>query len=369
MKNNPFYEYEPIGFVDDDPAKVGQRIHGVRVLGTRDDLPKIMPREQPHEVLVAIFQSEPAVLREVVRALEPYKVPIKTLPSLRDILDGKVSLSQIRNLSIEDLLERAPVGLDPEPVRHLITGKRVLVTGAGGSIGSELCRQIAALNPDILILFERYENGLYAIGNDLNHFQRRTPPIPPFEGGARGGNLNAQNGSLKFQCLIGDVTDVGRVEAVMAEHRPEIVFHAAAHKHVPMPVPDPDPGMEHNPCEAVKNNVLGTRTMAEAAARYGVERFILISTDKPVPDPDPGAVNPSSVMGATKRVAEFLVQGMSRGAEGQRGRGEGRADLLYGGAVRQCAGKQRQCGPALSGSDQGRGAGDGNGKWRRRLVA
>ena len=295
MKNNSFYDYEPIGFVDDDPNKVGQRIHGVQVLGTRQDLPRIMAAGKPHEVLVAIFRTEPAVLREVVRALEPYKVPIKTLPSLRDILDDKVSLSQIRNLSIEDLLERAPVGLAPEPVRHPITGKRVLVTGAGGSIGSELCRQIAALNPDILILFDRYENGLYAIGNDLN----------------------AQNGSLKFQCLIGDVTDVGRVEAVMAEHQPEIVFHAAAHKHVPMPVPDPDPGMEHNPCEAVKNNVLGTRTMAEAAARYGVERFILISTDKPVPDPDPGAVNPSSVMGATKRVAEFLVQGMAgRGQTG-----------------------------------------------------
>ncbi|MBI3609516.1 MAG: polysaccharide biosynthesis protein [Nitrospirae bacterium] len=265
MKSNG-YDYEPVGYVDDDPGKVGQSIHGVRVLGTRNDLSRIMASEAPTEVLVAMPSAGPALVRQVVKALEPFKVPIKTLPNLRDVLDGKVSINQIRNLSLEDLLARAPVGLDPVPVRHLIEGKRVLVTGAGGSIGSELCRQVTAMHPAALILYERYENGLYAVGNDL-----------------------------VARSVIGDITDTNRVNAVIAAYRPEIIFHAAAHKHVPL--------MELNPCEAVKNNIVGTRTMAEAALRHDVERFILISTDK--------AVNPSSVMGATKRAAEFLVQGMN----------------------------------------------------------
>jgi FlaA1/EpsC-like NDP-sugar epimerase len=274
MKQNTFCSYKPIGFIDDDPLKVGQRIHGVRVLGTRQDLPQVMDTVKPHEVLVAILHAEPAAVREVVKLLEPFKVPITTLPNLRDILDGKVTVSHIRTLAVEDLLPRTPVGLDPEPVRHLIAGKRVLVTGAGGSIGAELCRQIAALHPHALILFERYENSLYAIENDLA----------------------SRHGILSFQSVIGDVTDAQRVDAVMAKYQPEIVFHAAAHKHVPL--------MEASPCEAVKNNVFGTRTVAEAAAKYGAERFILISTDK--------AVNPISVMGATKRLAELLIQDLAR---------------------------------------------------------
>jgi FlaA1/EpsC-like NDP-sugar epimerase len=274
MQHNPTFTYEPIGFVDDDPTKVGQHIHGVRVLGTRQKLQQIMTTAQPDEVLVAIPRAEPATIREVVKLLEPFKVPITTLPNLRDILDGKVTVSHICTLAVKDLLPRTPVGLDPEPVRHLIAGKRVLVTGAGGSIGAELCRQIAALHPHALVLFERYENSLYAIENDLA----------------------GRHGALSVQSVIGDVTDAQRVDAVMAEHQPEIVFHAAAHKHVPL--------MEASPCEAVKNNVLGTRTVAELAAKYGTERFILISTDK--------AVNPSSVMGATKRLAELLIQDLAR---------------------------------------------------------
>lgn len=272
MNNNPYYEYEPIGFVDDDPAKTGRRIHGIKVFGTREDLPRILEEQKPHVVLVAIPRSEPAVVRKVVKALEHYKVPIKTVPSFRDILSGQVEVSQIRSLAIEDLLERTPVGLDHAPVRSLVAGKRVLVTGAGGSIGSELCWQIASFQPSALILYERYENGLYAVSGEL--------------------------AAHKFHCpihaCIGDVTDVSRVNAVMQEHRPDIIFHAAAHKHVPL--------METNPCEAVKNNIFGTRIMIDAARRYDAERFILISTDK--------AVNPSSVMGASKRVAEFLVQDM-----------------------------------------------------------
>ncbi|MBI3015322.1 MAG: polysaccharide biosynthesis protein [Candidatus Tectomicrobia bacterium] len=270
MKNSPHLDFEPVGFVDDDATKVGHRIHGVRVLGTRQDLPTVMSTAKPHEVLVAIPGAEPATIRGIVKALQPFKVPIRTVPSMRDILDGKVALGQVRNLAIEDLLSRAPVGLDPEPVRHLVTGKRILVTGAGGSIGSELCRQIAALQPSALILYERYENGLYSISTELSD---RDP-------------------SLVIHSVVGDVTDSITVNRVMAEYRPEIVFHAAAHKHVPL--------MELNPCEAVKNNVVGTRTVAEAAAAHRVERFILISSDK--------AVNPSSIMGASKRVAEYIVQ-------------------------------------------------------------
>jgi FlaA1/EpsC-like NDP-sugar epimerase len=267
MLQNRSYEYKPVAFIDDNPAKVGQRIHGVRVLGGRKDLRSVFEKAAPHAVLLAMPAITPATMREVVAALEPFKVPIKTLPNARDSAE-RVDLSQIRNLSVEDLLERAPVGIAGD-VGHLITGHRVMVTGAGGSIGSELCRQIAALKPAALIMYERYENNLYAIANEL--------PAEVAAGVA--------------QAVVGDVTDERLVNTVMSEYRPHIVFHAAAHKHVPL--------MELNPCEAVKNNVLGTRVTATAAAAHGVRRFILISTDK--------AVNPSSVMGATKRVAELLL--------------------------------------------------------------
>ena len=274
MRNDPRYESEPVGFVDDDSAKVGQRIHGVPVLGTRRDLPAIMVKTAPQEVLLAMPGARPKAIRELVKLLEPYKARITTLPSLRDLVAGKVALQEIRQLSLEDLLERTPVGLDPGPVRQLIEGKCVLVTGAGGSIGSELCRQIATFRPRVLVLYERYENGLYTIATELADRHKALPVIP----------------------VVGDITDTVRVDAVLGEHQPEIVFHAAAHKHVPL--------MELNPCEAVKNNVLGTRIMAEAAAHHGAERFVLISSDK--------AVNPSSIMGASKRVAERIVLDLSR---------------------------------------------------------
>jgi FlaA1/EpsC-like NDP-sugar epimerase/UDP-N-acetylmuramyl pentapeptide phosphotransferase/UDP-N-acetylglucosamine-1-phosphate transferase len=273
MLNGAKPRYVPIGLVDDDPTIVGQRIHGVKVLGTRTTLPQIVAEKRPDAVLMAVPEASPQMVRELVRILEPYKVSLTTLPSLSDVLDGKVEINRIRNLSIEDLLERAPVGLDPQPVQELVRGKRILVTGAGGSIGSELCRQIEGLKPATLVLLDRYENSLFSIMNELE----------------------ARRGGSALHAVIGDVTDSARINAIMRTYRPQIVFHAAAHKHVPM--------MEGNPCEAVKNNVLGTRTMVEASERYLAERFILISTDK--------AVNPCNVMGATKRVAEFLVQQMN----------------------------------------------------------
>lgn len=273
MRNNPSYGYRPIGFIDDNPAKVGHRIHGVEVLGNRARLPQIITEQGPEVVLVAIPSAAPATVREVVKTLEPFHLPIQTLPNLRDLLQGRVEVSQIRNLSIEDLLDRVPVDLDPEPLSALVRGARVLVTGAGGSIGSELCRQVARLSPMTLVMLDRYENGLFAVANEL-----------------------MAAGHSSIAPVIGDVTQVGQMNRLFAEYRPTLVFHAAAHKHVPL--------MEGNPCEAVLNNVGGTRVVAEAAHRHEVARFIFISTDK--------AVNPVSVMGATKGVAELLLQKLAR---------------------------------------------------------
>jgi FlaA1/EpsC-like NDP-sugar epimerase len=268
-----YADYRPVGFLDDNTDKVGRRIHGVPVLGTLIDLPRAIARTKPDEVLVAVSHRETALVQELVRILRPFRVPITTVPPLRHLIDGKVAVSQIRNLSIEDLLARPPVGLDEGPVRRLIADKCVLVTGAGGSIGSELCHQIAALRPSRLILFERYENSLYTIANAL---EERAPGVG-------------------CELVIGDVTDERRLNAVFSRWQPRIVVHAAAHKHVPL--------MEHNCCEAVTNNVMGTRAVALAAQRHGVERFVLISSDK--------AVNPSSVMGVTKKVAELTVQALA----------------------------------------------------------
>jgi FlaA1/EpsC-like NDP-sugar epimerase len=276
MRNGGDRERHPIGFVDDDPVKVGRRIHGVPVLGTRRDLARIIVEVNPGEVLVAMPRAEPQVLRAIVKELEPYKLPIKTVPRLRDILNGRVTLNQVHDLRVEDLLGRAPVGIDVEAARQLIKGKRILVTGAGGSIGSELCKQVLALGPACLVLFERYENALWAVER----------------------SLAPRKGDVDLCPVIADATDEGRVADVLREHRPHVIFHAAAHKHVPL--------MELNPCEAIKNNIKGTRIVSEAAIRHGVERFVLISSDK--------AVNPSSVMGATKRAAELLTMALAERA-------------------------------------------------------
>jgi len=272
-RNHP---YEPIGFVDDNPGKTGLRIHGLPVLGTRAELPAILARTKADEILLAMPNVEPSVIREIMRALDAIDLPIKTLPNLRDIIDGKVGVSDIRSLAVEDLLARAPIGLDPEPVTALITGRRVLVTGAGGSIGSELCRQIVQLKPATLVMLDRYENTLHGIQLELED-QKRTTGV---------------------RAVIADICDSQRLSEIMQAHRPEIVFHAAAHKHVPL--------MEQNPCEAIKNNVRGTRILAQAADAYAVDRFVMISTDK--------AVNPTSVMGASKRVAEMAIHAQAIGS-------------------------------------------------------
>lgn len=276
MIRNPAYGRMPIGFVDDDPAKRGRRIHGVPVLGNRTSLQAIIASKKPDEILIAIPSEAPAALRQIAHSLRPYKIPISTLPNLSDIVHGDVSVGQIRPLAIEDLLARAPVGLDREPLQQLVSGRRVMVTGAGGSIGSELCRQIAALVPATLVAVERHENSLYAIGTELSD----------------------AGYEHVVETVLADCADQGRMAAVFDRFRPEIVFHAAAHKHVPM--------VEINPSEGFRNNVLSTRVLAEESVRAGVERFVLISTDK--------AVNPTNVMGATKRVAELCIQAARLGS-------------------------------------------------------
>jgi len=274
LRHNPAYDYEPVGYLDDNLAKIGQHIHGIKVLGTRASLASVVEDKHPHAVLIAMPTATSSAIRDIVKSLEPFRIPIMTLPNLKEILEGSLPASHIRNLQVEDLLDRVPVNLDREPVRSLLQGRAVLVTGAGGSIGSELCRQIIKCHPSTLILYDRYENGLYTIACELSSSEYRVVIIP----------------------AIGDITDETRLNQVMLEYRPAIVFHAAAHKHVPL--------MEQNPCEAIKNNVRGTRLVIEAAARAATHRIIIISTDK--------AVNPTSVMGASKRTAEILVQYLSR---------------------------------------------------------
>jgi FlaA1/EpsC-like NDP-sugar epimerase/lipopolysaccharide/colanic/teichoic acid biosynthesis glycosyltransferase len=275
MKTRSEYRRQPIGFVDDQVALLNQRIHGVRVLGTLGDLPELVKEHKPEEVVIAVPDATPTFLRDLISKLEPYEVSIKTLPGIKELLADQSTVSQIRNVSLTDLLTRAPVNMATiEATRQMVRGKSVLITGAGGSIGSELARQISLLEPNALLLYERHENSLYNIHKELED----------------------QGLSFRVTPIIGDVTDARRLCTVLEEHRPQILFHAAAHKHVPL--------VELNPAEALKNNCGGTRITADAASRYGVEQFVHISTDK--------AVNPSSVMGATKRVAELIIQNIAR---------------------------------------------------------
>lgn len=266
-------QYEVVGFIDDNPAKIGMSIHGISVLGNVDQLPDICEKKGIDEIAIAIPSASRKQLRRVVQVCQGTKLRFSTVPSLTDIASGKLRVSQMRDVDINDLLGRDVVKLDLNEIEKFIKGRVILVTGAGGSIGSEMCRQVCAFDPKQLLLVEQAENPLFFIEGEL----RRTFP------------------GVQMQAVICDITDKTRVDQVFAAYRPEVVIHAAAHKHVPL--------MEGNPGEAVKNNVIGTRTVANAADLFGAASFVMISTDK--------AVNPTSIMGSTKRVAEMYIQDLN----------------------------------------------------------
>ncbi len=262
------------GFLDDDPEKQGAVIHGIRVLGSTEDLPRLVKELGIGQVVITIAQISRQEILNLIGLCRRIRVGVRIIPGLYDVLQGKVHVTRIRNVQIEDLLGREPIYLDEAQLGYFLGGKRVMVTGAGGSIGSELVRQVARFAPSKILLVERAEFALFEIDAEMS----RTRP------------------DVEIVPLVADICDEARMRMVLSEQMPQIVFHAAAHKHVPM--------MEANPGEAIKNNVLGTRLLGELAAEYGVEAFVMISTDK--------AVHPTSIMGATKRVAEIAIQDLAQ---------------------------------------------------------
>ncbi|HEY6015297.1 MAG TPA: nucleoside-diphosphate sugar epimerase/dehydratase [Gaiellaceae bacterium] len=271
MQRNPRLRYTPIGIVDDDPRKKNLRVHGVRVLGTFAELPGLLREHKPDEVLIAIPSAPGEVRQRIVDACRAQKVAVKTLPALHELISGDVDLArQLRPVQVEDVLGREPVDVDLAAIASYLAGETVLVTGAGGSIGSELCRQIARIGAKRIVLVDHSEAALFEIERELLEERDYSPAVP----------------------VLGDVKDRVKMRDVFENYRPTVVFHAAAYKHVPL--------LEANPVESVRNNVLGTRTMAEVAAEFGAKRFVLVSTDK--------AANPKTVMGQSKAVCEWIVE-------------------------------------------------------------
>jgi len=267
----------PVGFIDDDPDKQRLSILGLPVLGKREQIPSVVKRRDVALIIIAMPSVDGLIIRELVQICRSTPAEVKILPGVYQFLEGHVSVSYLRPVQLEDLLHREPVSVDLQEIAGYLKGETVLVTGAGGSIGSELCRQVAGFSLKKLVLLDHGENGIHDVWLEL---KERHPEAP----------LTAE---------IADIRDRPRIDYVFQKHRPAVVFHAAAHKHVPL--------MERHPDEAVKTNVFGARNLAEAADRAGVKVFVMISTDK--------AVNPSSVMGATKRMAELLVQQLDRLSE------------------------------------------------------
>jgi FlaA1/EpsC-like NDP-sugar epimerase len=272
--------YTPTALVDDDPRKKNMRLHGIRVLGTTKDLPRLLADQKPDEVIIAIPSAPGDVRQRVVTACRDAGVPVKTLPGVHELIAGDLNLfQQLREVQVEDVLGRDSVDLDMPSIASYVAGSTVLVTGAGGSIGSELCRQVAALGAAQIVLVEHAENALVTIERELQRERRFTATVP----------------------VLADVKDSVKIRRLFDRHRPDVVFHAAAYKHVPL--------MEANPLESVRNNVIGTRVMAEVASECGVKRFVLVSTDK--------AVRPKNVLGQTKALCEWLVEAAAaRGANG-----------------------------------------------------
>ena len=264
--------------IDDNPVKIGREIDGVPIVGRRYDIPKAVEEYNIDEIIFAIPDAKGADRKDILDICSTTKCKVRIIPGIYQMIDGSVTVNTIRNVDIIDLLGRDPVKANVESIREYIAGKTVMVTGGGGSIGSELCRQIAMAKPKLLIIFDIYENNAFWIERELREKYKD---------------------SLNVVALIGSVRNVSRVNRVLEKYRPEIIFHAAAHKHVPL--------MEESPNEAIKNNVFGTYNVARAAVTYGVQRFVLISTDK--------AVNPTNIMGASKRICEMVIQMMDRKAQ------------------------------------------------------
>jgi len=267
-------EYEVVGFIDDDPIKHRTDIHGIAVLGPVQKLPQICSEQNIDEIAIAMPSATHQQLRRVIQVCEGTKLRFRTVPSITDIASGKYRVSQIRDVDINDLLGRETVQLELHLIENFVRDKTILVTGAGGSIGSEMCRQICNLKPKLLLLVEHAENPLFQIQREL---QKEFPDV-------------------RLKALICNIIDKSRVDEIFANYRPEVVIHAAAHKHVPL--------MEVNPGESIKNNIIGTQIPADAADRHKAVNFVMISTDK--------AVNPTSLMGSSKRIAEMYIQDLDK---------------------------------------------------------
>ena len=272
LKNRNYRDGRPVGFIDDDRSKVRLRLLGIPVLGTRKDIARVVKGHNINEVIIAMPSASGESVREIVQICETSGVDLKIMPGVYDIISGDMSVKPIRQVQVEDLLGRDPVSVDLEEVAGYVTGETVFITGAGGSIGSEICRQIAKFNPGKLVLLGHGENSIFDIEQELR----------------------AEHPGIDYITEILDIKDREKVFLIFERYKPGVVFHAAAHKHVPL--------MEKNPEEALKNNVVGTQNLAEAADKVRVKTFVSISTDK--------AVNPTSVMGATKRTVEMLIQSM-----------------------------------------------------------
>jgi FlaA1/EpsC-like NDP-sugar epimerase len=273
VRSNPQLAINVIGFIDDDPVKRKGTFQGLTVLGSQVEMNKIVNEQGVDEIIIAIPSASGTEIKTIVEHCRESNVRFKILPGVGELIDGRVSIQQIREVDLNDLLGREPIFLDEVQINHYLRDKKVLVTGAGGSIGSEICRQIARFKPQKLILFDNAETPLFLIERELIEKFPQMSIVP----------------------IIGDVRDGSRVNVIFDEQMPQVVFHAAAYKHVPM--------MEMNPAEAVNNNIQGTRLLADASDQIGVEKFVMISTDK--------AVRPTNIMGTTKRVAEMYVQSLN----------------------------------------------------------
>lgn len=274
MRNNPQIHKYPVGVIDDDIYKYKRKIHGIPVLGTRKEIQEMVKKKNIDEIIIAMPSADKSAVKEIINLCKNTKCKLKTLPGVYELIDGKVDIKKIRDVEIEDLLGREPIQTDLKEICGYLQDEVVLVTGGGGSIGSELCRHIATFHPKQLLILDIYENNAYAIQNELLRKHK---------------NLN-------LKVIIASIRDRKRMEEIFRTYKPAVIFHAAAHKHVPL--------MENNPTEAIKNNIFGTKNVVELADQYNAKRFVLISTDK--------AVNPTNIMGATKRVAEIMIQSMDK---------------------------------------------------------